>query len=113
MNAATEITSPLPLGQPAPIASGANLWPFDHKLAIEHLSKTDRRLARAKGNDYGHGGYVVAEARLRRAGHDPLKCERTTSALPASLRKIRSGRAGQAEERLASPGAGGALPASG
>ena len=46
MNAATEITTPLPLGQPPPIASGANLWPFDHKLAIKHLSKNDRRLAR-------------------------------------------------------------------
>jgi len=45
MNAAAEITTPLPLGHPAPIASGANLWPFDHKLAIEHLTKNDRRLA--------------------------------------------------------------------
>lgn len=47
MNAATEITTPpLPLGEPASIASGAKLWPFDHKLAIEHLTKNDRRLAR-------------------------------------------------------------------
>ncbi|HEV2223206.1 MAG TPA: DNA-3-methyladenine glycosylase [Candidatus Acidoferrales bacterium] len=46
MNAATKITTPLPLGEPASIASGAKLWPFDHKLAIEHLSKNDRRLAR-------------------------------------------------------------------
>ncbi|MGH9730592.1 MAG: hypothetical protein ACRD4A_02750, partial [Candidatus Acidiferrales bacterium] len=46
MNAATEITTPLPLGQPAPIASCANSWPFDHKLAVEHLTKNDRRLAR-------------------------------------------------------------------
>ena len=27
-------------------APAANLWPFDHKLAIEHLTKNDRRLAR-------------------------------------------------------------------
>ncbi|MHB8410335.1 MAG: DNA-3-methyladenine glycosylase family protein [Candidatus Acidiferrales bacterium] len=46
MNAAAEITTPLPLGQPAPVANSANLWPFDHKLAVEHLTKSDRRLAR-------------------------------------------------------------------
>ncbi|HEV2421770.1 MAG TPA: hypothetical protein VGS59_08695 [Candidatus Acidoferrales bacterium] len=46
MTAATEITPPLPLGEPAPIAAAAKLWSFDHKLAIAHLSKTDRRLAR-------------------------------------------------------------------
>ena len=46
MNAASDITTPLPLGEPASIASRANLWSFDHKLAIDHLTKNDRRLAR-------------------------------------------------------------------
>lgn len=43
MNATT--VSPLPLGEPDP-ASTVNLWAFDHKAAIAHISKNDARLAR-------------------------------------------------------------------
>ena len=43
---APEITSPVPLGEPALAGAATKLWPFDHELAIRHLSKRDRRLAR-------------------------------------------------------------------
>lgn len=49
MTNATEIATTLSLGEPAPIAAAAKLWSFDHKLAIAHITKNDRRLARLIG----------------------------------------------------------------
>jgi 3-methyladenine DNA glycosylase/8-oxoguanine DNA glycosylase len=45
LEGATEMTATLPLGEPAATVTG-KLWPFDHKAAVEHLCKNDRRLAR-------------------------------------------------------------------